>query len=235
MLLGGLPRSTLVQEAATPALAAALSAWREQDLLLEYVDGHQLQSASRLQQLFHRGGWSGAISLLESMGSGDVGWSWRNSGKPAGPPIPVRATTSTPGAGPAPAVERALRMVPRHWSATIQPVTPLPAPDDGSVKDAAAVVSNGDIQRWMPVLHRSGLRIGHIILLTHDGPLETSGDLVYRQLATGFVVRDIEAELQSDGFGYLSHTWLSAEAQSRLGPATVVAAIAVEDDIAHRR
>ncbi len=94
-------------------------------------------------------------------------------------------------------------------------------------------ISSIDVRGWFPVLSRSGLRIGHVVLLANDGAIRSPRDFVHRELTAGLLVREIEARLESDGFGYLAHTWLSAEARSRFGPAHITAAIAVEKADGH--
>lgn len=230
-LLGGLERPILEEATTTPAAAAALSVWRTRDLIQEYDDVGQLESASRLEEMFHRRGWSGAISLLESVRSESLLAAYVGSGETTGPSIPVRASTETPAPGPAAAVERALHGFSGGWSTRILSV----------VSDAGVLgidhdtdsISSIDVRGWFPVLSRSGLRIGHVVLLANDGAIRSPRDFVHRELTAGLLVREIEARLESDGFGYLAHTWLSAEARSRFGPAHITAAIAVEKADGH--
>ena len=226
-LLGGLPRSVLEEGAATAEIAHALSVWQRNDLIREYDNIDDVESASRLQELFHRRGWSGAISLLESTQFGSPLGVQASLGKVAGPSIPVRVSTEVPWLGPAPAVERALQSFPACWGARVLPVS-LQSGVGEVARNPPISITSDDIRNWMPVLYRSGLCIGYVVLLVCDAIPQSPSDLVHRQLLAGVVTRAIEAELQSDGFGYLAHTWLAPGAQARFGPEPVVVAVAVE-------
>ena len=216
----------------------ALDQLVEQGVILSLADGDDLVGGSSFEQEAHLAGWSGAVRMLTATRLDESVAGLQVLTGPTGPEIPRRSEAATHRRHLNELIEDTLPPD-KRWLATWIQVNDNDArvvfrangKHSAPHRRSDLVVPRSSLERWVPVIFRSGVAISDIVVLLSTSAASTPTEFVHQYLLGGLITRNIESAVQAAGLGYLAHYWADPQLTAAISggeDATLIALIGIE-------